>query len=175
MKERAEEAKKALDLSAGLSREQSLMVEARYYEVLHQWDKTIEIRRTLFNFFPENLSHGLQLSHVQAAGGKGDDSLATIENLRKLPAPDRDDPRIDLAEAQAASVVSDYKRMAAAADRTAQKAQAIGARTFVANARMIAARAYMEMGQKGKVAPALTEAQEIFKSLGDRFHQARTL
>jgi eukaryotic-like serine/threonine-protein kinase len=170
-----EEAKKALDLSAGLSREQNLMVEARYYEVLHQWDKTIDIRRTLFNFFPDNLSHGLQLSHVQAAGGKGDDSLATIENLRKLPAPDRDDPRIDLAEAQAASVVSDYKRMAAAADRTARKAQAIGARTLVANARMIAARAYMEMGQKGKVAPALTEAQEIFKSLGDRFHQARTL
>jgi serine/threonine protein kinase/TolB-like protein len=65
-----EEAKKALDLSAGLPREQSLMVEARYYEALHQWDKAIETRRTLFNFFPDNLYHGLQLAAVQAAGPK---------------------------------------------------------------------------------------------------------
>jgi len=37
---------------------------------------------------------------------------------------------------------------------------------------MTEARAYMEMGQKDKVGPALTEAQEIFKAVGDRFHEA---
>jgi serine/threonine protein kinase/tetratricopeptide (TPR) repeat protein/TolB-like protein len=173
IKRSQEEAKKGFDLSSGLPREQSLMVEARYYEALHQWDKAIEIRRTLFSFFPDNLNHGLQLASTQTAAGKGEDSLATIENLRKLPAPDRDDPRIDLAESHAANVVSDYKREAATAERTIQKAQAIGARQLVAQARISEARAFMELGQKEKVGPALTEAQEIYKAVGDRFHQAR--
>jgi len=170
-----EEAKKALDLSAGLSREQSLMIEARYYESLHQWDKAIDLRRTLFNFFPDSLNHGLELVGTQSAAGKGTDSLATIELLRKLPFPDRNDPRIDLAESLAANVVSDYKREAAAAVQAVQKAQAIGARVLVARARISEARAYMEMGQKDKVAPVLYEAQEIFRAVGDRFHAARVL
>jgi serine/threonine protein kinase/tetratricopeptide (TPR) repeat protein len=170
-----EEAKKAFDLSAGLPREQGLMVEARYYEALHQWDKAIDIRRTLFNFFPDNLNHGLELVGTESAAGKGADSLDTIAALRKLPAPDRDDPRIDLAESKAANVVSDYKRQAAAAVLAVQKAHAIGARLVVAPARILEARAYMEMGQKDKVAPALSEAQEIYQAVGDRFHAARVL
>ncbi len=170
-----DEAKKALDLSAGLSREQSLMIAARYYEASHQWDKAIEIRRALFDFFPDNLDHGLQLVNTQSAAGKGTDSLETIATLRKLPGPDRNDPRIDLSESLAANVVSDYKRQSTAASEAVKKAKAIGARLLVARARMIEARAYMDMGQKDKVAPALSEAQEIFRALGDRFHAARTL
>lgn len=170
-----DEAKKALDLSAGLSREQSLMIEARYYEARHQWDKAIEIRRALFDFFPDNLDHGLQLVNTQSAAGKGTDSLETITLLRKLPAPDRNDPRIDLAESLAANVVSDYKRQATSAVEAGNKAKAIGARMLVARARMMEGRAYMEMGQKDKVTPALTEAQEIFQAVGDRFHAARVL
>ena len=175
IKRAREEAKKAFDLSAGLPREQSLVVEARYYEALHQWDKAIEIRRTLFSFFPDSLYHGLQLVAVQTAAGKGNDSLATIESLRKLRVPERNDPRIDLAEALAANVVSDYKRQALASGQAIQKARAIGARVLVARARIAEARAFMEMGQKDKVGPALSEAQEIFKAVGDRFHAARVL
>jgi len=174
-KQSQEQAKKAFDLSASLSREQSLTVEARYYEALHQWDKAIEIRQTLFNFFPDSLDHGLQLVGTQSAAAKGTDALATIESLRRMPAPERNDPRIDLAEGQAANVVSDFKRQAAAAQRAVQKAQAIGARVLVAQARIVEARAYMEMGQKEKVAPTLSEAQQIFESVGDRYHAARVL
>src|SRR5713226_1535356 len=169
------EAKKALDLSAGLPREQSLMVEARYYEALHQWDKAIETRRTLFNFFPDNLNHALQLAALPAAGARGTDSLATVESLHKLPVPERNDPRIDLAEALAANVVSDFKRQAVASEQAVQKARAIGARVLVARARIVEARAFMEMGQQDKAGPALSEAQEIFKAVGDRFHAARVL
>jgi len=170
-----EEAKKALDLSGNLSREQNLMIQARYYEALHQWDKAIELRRTLFNFFPDNLDHGLQLVNTLSTAGKGSESLEAIAALRKLPAPERNDPRIDLAESLAANVVSDYKRQASAAEQAIQKAQAVGARVLVAQARIAQARAHMELGQKDKVAPELSEAQEIFKSVGDRFHAARVL
>jgi serine/threonine protein kinase/tetratricopeptide (TPR) repeat protein len=170
-----DEAKKALDLSAGLPREESLMIEARYYETLHQWDKAIDLRRTLFNFFPDSLEHGLNLVTTQATAAMGNEGLTTIDALRKLPEPERSDPRIDLAESTAANVVSDYKRQAAAAERAIEKGRAIGARLLVADAQNRAARAYLELGQKDKVGPALSEAAAIYSSVGDRFHQARIL
>jgi tRNA A-37 threonylcarbamoyl transferase component Bud32/TolB-like protein len=50
-----EEAKKAFDLSAGLSREDRLSVEGRYREATHDWPAAVQIYRTLAGFFPDNL------------------------------------------------------------------------------------------------------------------------
>src|SRR5262249_26405851 len=145
-----EEVRKALELSAGLPREQSLMIEARNAEALHQWERAIDLRRTLFNFFPDSLDHGLKLVMVQVAAGKGSESIATVDALRKLPPPDRNDPRIDWAEANAANVISDYKRMASASQQAITKARTLGARILLAQAKMAEARAYIEMGQNDK-------------------------
>ena len=107
------EAKRALDLSENLSREERLFVEGRYHEFSHEWPKAIEIYRTLTGFFPDNLEYGLRLAASQAAGGSGKDGLATLEELRSLPVPARDDARIDLAEANAAaaSATSNDRRL----------------------------------------------------------------
>jgi len=51
-----EEAKKAFELSKGLSREDSLLVEARYHEATSDWDTAVENYRTLFSFYPDNLN-----------------------------------------------------------------------------------------------------------------------
>src|SRR5437660_7589958 len=52
-----------------------------------EWDKAVEIYRTLFGFFPDNLDYGLRLASVQTSAGKGQNALATLEALRKLPPP----------------------------------------------------------------------------------------
>ena len=117
----ATEAKRALDLSENLSREERLFVEGRYHEFSREWPKAIEIYRTLTGFFPDNLEYGLRLAASQAAGGSGKDALATLEGLRNLPAPARDDARIDLAEANAAAVIGDFKRSEAAAAQAVSK------------------------------------------------------
>jgi len=173
--ETQKEAKLAFDLASGLPRDQSLMVEGRYYEATRQWDKAIEIYQTLFKFYPDNLPYGLQLAEAQAAAAKGNESLATIEILRRLPGPDGNDARIDLAEGQAANVVSDYKRQEAAAERAVQKAQTTGARLQFARARIVQARALMELGQLDKVGPAMAEAIDAFTAAGNRFGAARSL
>jgi TolB-like protein len=54
-----EEAKAAFELSSRLPREQRLLMEARYYAAIHEWDKAIDLYRTLFNFFPDNPDYGL--------------------------------------------------------------------------------------------------------------------
>src|SRR2546423_2387747 len=126
------EAKNAFDLSATLSRAERLLVEGRYREMSREWERAIEIYRALFDFFPDNLEYGLALANVQYSANRWKDSLETTAALRKLPAPIREDPRIDLAEADPARSLGDMKRAQAALARAAEKAQTAGEAVLVA-------------------------------------------
>ncbi|MFZ0228320.1 MAG: protein kinase, partial [Mycobacterium sp.] len=86
-------AKSAYDLSGALSREDRLLIEARYREMSKEWDNAAGNYRTLFGFFPDNLEYGLLLAGAQTQGGKGKEALVTVESLRKLPAPSGNDAR----------------------------------------------------------------------------------
>ena len=166
------EAKKAFDLSVNLPREQSLLIEGHSEETAHQWDKAIEAYRTLFNFFPDNLDYGLRLIEAEISAGKGNDSLAAIETLRKLPAPLRDDPRVDLVEANAAGAISDYKRQAAAAAQAERQGQALGQRDLVARAELEEARAFRALGDPKGALAATQKAAQFFQAAGDRYGEA---
>ena len=129
----------------------------------------------LFNFSPDNLEYGLRLAGTQTRAGKGNDALATIEGLRKLPAPLHEDPRIDLAEAAAAASLSDFKRQQAAAAKAAQQGAAQGARLLVARAHLEAGQAFLGLGEHAKAIAASEEAQGIHATAGDRRGVARAL
>ena len=171
----AAEASRALELSESLSREERLFVEGRYHEFSREWPKAIEIYRTLVGFFPDNLEYGLRLAASQAAGGSGKDALATIESLHKLPAPENDDARIDLAEANAAAAIGDFKRSEAAAARAVTKGRAQGTQLVVAQARSRQGWAMERLGQSNDAAAALAEAQRLFTAAGDRMGAASAL
>ena len=81
----AAEAKRAMELSSRLPRAQRSLVQARYFEVSHNWPQAIEIYRLLFDFFPDRVDYGLALARAQISGGKGKDAEETIATLRKLP------------------------------------------------------------------------------------------
>jgi eukaryotic-like serine/threonine-protein kinase len=51
----ADEAKRAMDLSSGLSHQQSLEVEARYYTLRRDWSNAAATYKTLWTQFPDNL------------------------------------------------------------------------------------------------------------------------
>jgi serine/threonine protein kinase/tetratricopeptide (TPR) repeat protein/TolB-like protein len=162
------EAKRAFDLSAGLSREERLWVEARYRATTNDWDKASDIYRTLFTFFPDNLEYGLQLTGTQSSAGKGKDALSTIERLRKLPTPQRDDPRIDLAEAGAAKSMADFRRIEASSARAAAKGEAQGSQLVVAQSRTVQCVALRNLGEPKKATPVCEEARRIYAATGDR-------
>jgi len=170
-----EEAQKSVDLSGNLSREERLSVEGRYHETMQAWAKAIDIYRTLFVFFPDNLDYGLRLASAQTSAGEGQDALATVEALRKLPRPAADDPRVDLAEALAAEPLSDFKREAAAAAQAAAKAMAQGARLLVARARLAEGWAWRNLGQAPKAAALLEEAKQTYTAAGDKGGVAEAL
>ena len=99
---RKEEAKKALDRSNDLSRAERMLVEGDYYESLAEHEKAASIYRALFELFPDNVEYGLQLASAQAAAGHASQVSQTLIQLRQLPPPASEDPRIDILDAREA-------------------------------------------------------------------------
>ena len=171
----AEEAKRAVDLSGALPREDRLTIEGRYYEAVKRWPKAIEVYKTLWMFSPDNLDYGLRLAQARTSGGQAKDALATLDELRKLPPPDRDDPRIDLAEGAADDGLADYKRELDAAQNATKKGERQGARLLVARAKLAEGRAFFSLGDPKTSQSASTEAQRLFAETGDRNGEAMAL
>ena len=167
-----EQSRIALDLSTRLGREDHLVVEGRAREAALEWRQAVEVYRTLFGFFPDNLDYGLRLADAQTSAGQAKDSLATIEKLRAFPAPDRDSPRIDVAEARAAGALSDFKRQQAMAARAAEKGSERGANLLVAGAKLIEGSALARLGELSPARTAFDEAKELYIAAGDRWDAA---
>jgi tetratricopeptide (TPR) repeat protein/TolB-like protein len=162
------QARRAFELSGPLSREEQLSVEGRYREAMREWDRAVSVSEALWNFFPDNLEHGLRLAEVQSAAGRGREALQTVEQLRNMPAPDGEDPRIDLAEATAAMSLSDFRRQLEAASRAAAGAQKRGARLLLAQARLSEWWAFRTLGELDRALEAAAEARRIYLEAGHR-------
>jgi eukaryotic-like serine/threonine-protein kinase len=169
------EARQAYELAANLSREDRLVVEGRYREIDHQYEKAIEIYRTLFTLFPDNLDYGLKLAEVEVRDSKGHDALATVESLRKLAPPASEDPRIDLAEGYGWDAVGDPKRGAQHLAAAVEKARARGARLVLAQARQNQCWGLSGFGQEQDAIAACRESREIYAAAGDLGGEATAL
>jgi DNA-binding winged helix-turn-helix (wHTH) protein/tetratricopeptide (TPR) repeat protein len=170
-----EEARRAYELSADLSREERFVVEGRYREIDHEYDKAIEIYRTLFALFPDNLDYGLRLATVQVLGGKGHDALATVEALRKLAPPASQDPRIEVQEAVAWEALGDYGHQEEPLARAVEKARAQGTRLILADALGHQCWMFNHAAQPQKAVAACRESGDIYASAGDRYGEANAL
>ena len=166
-KEAKGEAKKAFDMSGDLSREQRLLIEGRYREAFNEPDKAVAVYRALFTSFPDNLEYGLHLANAQAKY-KPKEALDTLEQLRKLPSPAGQDPRIDLIEADAQIQRGDPKNGQAAAARAESKGTALGARLIVAQAKAAEGWALYRAGEIEQALPLLENAKAMYAEVGDK-------
>lgn len=163
----AEEAKKAIDLARELPQEQRLVIEGRYAEANEDWPRATEIYRSLFRVFPDDLDYGLRLVAVETAAGKAQAALATVAALRALPAPAREDPRIDLSEAAAAEALADFPRQRQSAAQAASRASERGARLLTAQARLSECRALRNLGQVDAGQTACEAGRVLYAEAGD--------
>lgn len=173
----AGEAKKAFDLSGGLSRADRLLVEGRYHELSNDWEKAIETYSALFKFFPDNPDYGLELVNAQINANKWKDALDTIVALRALPSPLRDDPRLDLAEGKAAMDLGDMKKAEAVLNGAGEKARAAGASLLLAKAQLDKVWLLESLGRLDEVDAAVQEADNLYIAAHDRkgLSEAETL
>jgi eukaryotic-like serine/threonine-protein kinase len=170
-----EESKKARHLSASLSHEERLWIEGRDWELNRKWDKAVEIYRTLFEFFPDNIEYGLHLATAQKQARTVDEALATLATLRQLPSPGRDDPRIDLQRADVFDIKGSYKEEQAAAETAASGARELGAKLLLARALNQEARSLEKQGKLDDALRGAQEAAHISDSAGERAEAAKAL
>jgi DNA-binding winged helix-turn-helix (wHTH) protein/TolB-like protein len=163
-----EAAAKAMALRAGLPREQALAIEARYHEMLGEWDRAVVIHQALWTFYPDDPEHGLHLAQAQIRARKGSAAFTTIAELRKRTPQINDEPTADLVEAIAAESQGDSRAELAAARRAIAKGQAVGATLLVARAELRAAWALDKLSQWDEASRFAYSAQTTFAAFGDR-------
>jgi len=166
----AEEAKKAFDLSADLPRAQRMLVEGEYYQSLGKQEEAASVYHALFELFPDNLDYGLQLAAAQTVSGHGGQAMRVIQQLRALPPPSSDDPRIDLAEAQA---MKDNKPRALVLIRSAvRKTSDRGQLLLYALARKQECMNLLYGEKPEQATPVCEDAYNIFIEAGNRLGAA---
>ena len=161
----AEAAERAFELSSSLPREDRLAVEGRYREATGDWPAAIEVYGKLCDYFPDDLDYGLKLVTAQLAARDPRAALRTLDGLRQLPAPISEDPRLDLAEAAAAGLTSDFTRQLEAARRAGERAAAIDATLVMAEARLTEARVQRALGNLGEAEHAARQAVGLYGEL----------
>jgi serine/threonine protein kinase/tetratricopeptide (TPR) repeat protein len=166
-KKAEEEAKKAFDLSANLTREQHLSVEGRYREFAHDFPAAIEIYRTLRNFFPDNLDYALRLASSQRKAGRPKDGLDTIAQMRTLPKPLSDDARIDVEEASTQNAAGNFNACQKAAAAATAKAKAQGSRILQVQATDTEAFAWDRLGDLNKAVQKGLESRDLAVNAGN--------
>jgi eukaryotic-like serine/threonine-protein kinase len=173
--EALEESKKALDLSAGLSREARFAAEGRYQMSAHNWPKMVEIYQSLFNVFPDNPDYGVQLAVAQSNDGKPAESFATLDKVRATIPSVREDPRLDLVEANSADRTADFKRELEASNRALERAQSRGERLTAARALLLSGWALFNLGEMEKATAQSLEAKAAYEAVGDKVGLSRAL
>jgi eukaryotic-like serine/threonine-protein kinase len=170
-----QESEKAVHLSGSLSREQRMLIEGHELEINHQWEKAIDIYRTLFNFFPDNLDYGNEEARAERLGGEEKEAMRTIERLRNLPPPARDDPRTDNSESMVAWAAGDFKRAETAAEEAEKKGRALQAPLVVAVAQTMKCMASERLGEFVRAVSNCQDAVQAYSKAGDSENQGRAL
>jgi eukaryotic-like serine/threonine-protein kinase len=169
----AEEAKKALDASGGLSSEARTRASGQYYAATRDWTRAIQAYAQLWTEYRDEPEYGLLLANTQIRAGKAADALTTITQLRsqRLPAGIR--AQADLAEARAHGDLADYQRELNVATSAADTAHALGANLLLARARILQCFAEVNLGAQEKARPLCEEARKINLAAGDQLGAAR--
>jgi tetratricopeptide (TPR) repeat protein len=167
-----EAARRAQELSGDLDREHRLRIEGQYQYLAGEYDDAVESFRSLWLVYPDNLEDGLRLVDAQISAEMFDDAMATLADLRALPEPLRDDPRIDLAESRTAGQIGDANRRAAAAERVVTASREIGSSTLEGEGRLALGNALRSLGELESSMTEIDAARTLFRVTGNRAGEA---
>jgi len=169
---RREEAKKAFDLAIDLPRAQHMLVEGEYYESLGNQEQAVSVYHALFELFPDNIEYGLQLAEVLTRLGHRSQATEIVHQLRRLPAPASDDPRLDLVEAD---VAANKPRELALIHIAMNKSSTLGKKLVYALARKHECLTLNYTDHPEQAFESCQDAYEVFMSAGNRLAAADCL
>ncbi len=166
-KQAREEAKKAFDLSQSLPRDHQLLIEGRYRELVHDYPVALEVYRSLWKFFPDDLDVGLKLAESQIHGALSKEALKTVEQLRHLSGGDGKDARIDLVESDTRAALGDFRRAQQIASAAVAKARSQGSDLLEAQGHQREAWAWERLGDAEKAFSSYSKAHDRAQAAGN--------
>ncbi len=170
-----DELTQAAALATHLRLEDRRQIEAQLREIQGDPAGAAAIYAELWSYYPDSLDYGLDLARSQANAGQGALAIATLDRLHRLPPPGDVDPRIDLAEAEAAVAVSSFETARVAALRAARRARGQQAQLLVARSRYCEGVALRSLGRLPEAEAAGGEASRIAVRGGDLLFAAQAL
>lgn len=143
-----ESAELALRNAHDLPRAQQLEIEAVHAQTHRDFARAVETRRTLANFYPENVDYGLDLVAALFAAQRLPEALETARALRAKD-PQAVDPRIDFAEANVQLEMGAWPDARRLADRAAAQLRNGGSQVLLARALSVKGTAQQRQGDHG--------------------------
>lgn len=170
-----QEAARAVDLSASLPSAKQRIIEGQFRQLTAEWDRAIDIYRSLWTIYPDEREYPLELATVQIAGGKAQEALATLDKLRADSPQAKTDPRVDFEEAVAAAALADLKRASETASKSAEEASQRGARLLASQAYWQQCSALLGLGDQKGAEAACSRANTGSDISGGQQVKARSL
>jgi len=168
-----DEAKRAFDLSGGLSKDTGGLVKARYHEISHDWSKASTLYSSLWTLDSDTPQYGLLLARSQISGGEAQAALLTLAELGKRKLPSGIAAQRDLTEADAHESLSNFRQEFDSASSAAAKAKTLGAKLLLARAQILECLALLNLGELAQSKSACQQAQDFNRALGDQLGIAR--
>ncbi len=162
------EAKRALQMSFHLPREDRYLIEARYWETTKDWKQAIATYQSLLSFFPDSLDYGLMLMNAQHRAGELELARITAKKLRQLPAPANQDPRLDILEAKVVSDSGEQQAACALLEQAVLHGIGISAPLIVARAKLEESYVLEDLGEQARALPLAETAKTLLAAAGDR-------
>jgi serine/threonine protein kinase/Tfp pilus assembly protein PilF len=166
--QRAEQARLAFEASTDLPREQQALVEAYLREVSGDRQRAVQLYQSLFTLYPDDVEHGLRLAGAQLELADFAAARRTLGELRRLPPPGGEDPRIDLLEAREALAQHQLARSAALAERAAEAGRRSELPLVVVEALLLQARQLQLSNDFRRELAVAEEALRIAEAAGHR-------
>ncbi len=161
------ETKLAFDDSSALPRAERLSIEAAYDESIGERAKAIEIYKSIWNFYPDEIAPGLALVDAQIADSQFKNAQAGIDALRKLPASGMEIIQIDINEARVAQGEGDFKREIEITRRNLERARSLDARSLEGDMLFMESRPLEMLGDLKGGQKACEQARDVYAALGD--------
>ncbi|HYG65857.1 MAG TPA: tetratricopeptide repeat protein, partial [Thermoanaerobaculia bacterium] len=134
-----------------------------------------DLYRSLWTFFPDELDHGLNLAETLSTAGRNAEARAVIDELRRLPEPEGQDPRIDLKEAEIAMRMADYAAQLKAAERAIEKGEELAEIQVMAEGLTYKGDALLLSGNPRESIVHYQRARTMFGQAGNKPAEAKLL
>lgn len=157
-----DESRKAFDLSANDVPDRRLPLEAEYLAFHHEWGTATERYRTLWSRYPEDREYALKLASTQISAGHGHDAIDTLSQLKGR---DAEDPRVDLAKADAFGSLADFAAERDAAAKAAKTARKYGFRLLLARATQVQCWAQLNLGKPREAIELCEESRALSQEI----------